>query len=437
MTGQEVYQVRLSHGPVDATVRLPGSKSITNRALPIAALATGDTWIRGALFSDDSRFFAGALGRLGYEVQLDEAAASMRVSGRGPAPMLHPDGVDLHIGNSGTAARFLTPFVALGRGVYRIDGVERMRERPVGDLLAALRQAGVDAVDELGTGCPPVLVRASGVAGGEVVVRGADSSQFVSALLLVAPYAARDMRIVVDGDLVSRPYVDMTVAMMRQFGAEVEERQPGLFQVARTMYRGREYTVEPDASGASYFFAAAAATGGCATVEGLGANALQGDAQFVEVLARMGCRVTVNADRITVCGPSDGLWGVDVDLHDMSDTVPTLAAIAPLARGPVTIRNVANVRVKETDRLRACANELRKFGVTVGEFPDGLRIEPCAALRTGVIVETYEDHRIAMAFSVLGSCVAGTQIADPGCVAKTFPDFFSRFEAMQRGGLEA
>ena len=433
MAGQGMYAVRFFAGPVNATVRLPGSKSITNRALPIAALAQGETLLRGALFSEDSRFFAQSLQRLGYGVEQDENAAAIRVAGRGVAPLWHPGGVDLHIGNSGTTARFLTAFVALGQGVYRIDGVERMRQRPIADLLSALRQAGVDARDERGTGCPPVLVRAAGMEGGDVTVHGRDSSQFVSALLLAAPYAAREMRVRVEGALVSRPYVDMTIAMMRQFGAQVEEEQSGQFVVRRVPYQAREYTVEPDASGASYFFAFAAATGGCVTVEDLGAHALQGDARFVDVLERMGCRVAVEDGRTTVCGPQDGLRGVDADLFDMSDTVPTLAAIAPLAKEPVIIRNVANVRLKETDRLRACAEQLRKFGVAVEESADGLRIEPCPTPYAGVTVETYEDHRMAMAFAVLGSRVPGTTIADPACVGKTFPDFFSRFEAMQRG----
>ena len=431
---RETEKARLvpaAKGPVRAAVTLPGSKSVTNRALPIAALAHGETLLKGALFSDDSRYCIEALRSLGYGVETDAGAAAVRVRGRGTEPLMSGRGGDLFVGNSGTASRFLTAFVALGRGNFRIDGVARMRERPIADLLAALRLWGVDARDELGTGCPPVLVRANGIPGGETVVRGESSSQYATALLLAAPCAARESVIAVAGELVSAPYVRMTVAMMEDFGVAVETGDRS-FRVRPQAYRAREYQIEPDASGASYFLAAAAVTGGEVTIAGLSGRMLQGDAAFAGVLERMGCEVARGPRGLTLRGPAGGLRGIDVDLFDMSDTVPTLAAIAPLASAPVTIRNVANVRLKETDRLRACAAELRKFGVAVEEFADGLRIEPRAELRSGVEVETYDDHRMAMSFAVLGLRAPGTAIRDPGCVAKTFPDFLERFERMLR-----
>lgn len=430
------YAVPECPGPLRATVRVPGSKSITNRALPMAALARGESRILGALFSEDSLYFTDALRRLGYRLEADEEERRFGMHGAGLDPLVHPEGMDLFIGNSGTSARFLTALVSAGRGRYRIDGVPRMRERPIGDLLSALRGQGVRALDELGTGCPPVRIETEGLSGGAVSVSGEASSQFLSALLIAAPYARRPTEIEVAGRLVSTPYVQITTRMMAAFGIEVEVDEAegrSFFRVPLGEYRAQEYAVEPDASGASYFFAAAAVCGGEVTVEGLGRDAMQGDARFVEILARMGCDVRYGDRSLTVRGPEDGLRGVSVDLFHMSDLVPTLAAIAPLAKGEVEIRNVANVRFKETDRLRACVAELRKFGVAVEEFADGMRIEPCSKLRDHVAVDTYDDHRMAMAFSVLGLRANGVRIRDPRCVSKTFPDFFDRLESMVAG----
>lgn len=433
----EPYTLPHVQGAVTGTVSVPGSKSITNRALALAALADGVTELRGALFSDDSHYFVECLVRLGYHVEVDEANAFMRVHGAGVAPLRQgsPTDIALFVGNSGTTARFITAMVALGTGVYTIDGVKRMQERPIGDLLAALRMLGAQVEDLLGTGCPPVRVTASGLEGGEVVISGRDSSQFVTALLLAAPYASGEVVIRIAGELVSRPYVEMTVQMMQQFGGAVQVGE-SVFRVSPGRYKGQCYQIEPDASGASYFLALPAVCGGQITVSGLHVNALQGDAQFVQVLARMGCQISDSPAGLTVAGPPDGvLLGVTADLFALSDTVPTLAAIAPFASTPVRITNVANVRLKETDRIAACVTELRRFGVTVDEHPDGLTVYPCdpTQLRTDVTVETYDDHRMAMAFSLLGVKVAGTRIADPQCVNKTFPDFFARLEGVLQG----
>ena len=428
---QNAYHVPVCNHPLRAVVRVPGSKSITNRALPMAALALGESHLSGALFSDDSRYFIDCLRRLGYTVETDEQRAAVTVHGAGARPLVHPGGLDLFVGNSGTTARFMTAFVSLGQGRYRVDGVTRMRERPMAAMVTALSHMGVDARDEMGTGCPPLVVEASGLPGGEVVVSGKDSSQFVSGLLIAAPYARSTVQLEVQGELVSKPYVDMTVAMMRQFGAHVDASGQR-YTVHTEPYQARDYAIEPDASGASYFLAAAAVCGGTVKIVGLSDHSLQGDAGFAKVLERMGCRIRYKTGEMELTGPSEGLRGIDVDLFTMSDMAPTLAAIAPLAKEPVTIRNVANIRLKETDRIHACVTELRRFGVTVSDFEDGLRIEPCASLQSGVSVHTYDDHRIAMAFSILGLRVPGTIIEDPGCTAKTYPEFFGNLEQAMR-----
>jgi len=409
-------------GPIDAVVRLPGSKSITNRAFVMAALADGESTITGALFSDDTRYMAAALERLGIGVQADESAERVRVFGLGGSFPART--ADLFVGNAGTAMRFLTAFVALGHGVFRLDGVLRMRQRPIGELLSALRQAGVEVRSEHDDDCPPVRVQADGLRGGTVRLSADVSSQYVSALLMVAPYSREGLRIELVGDLVSEPYVRMTTRMMEQWGVHTETSGGNAFWVAPGQrYAARsEYRVEPDASSASYFLAAAAVTGGRVRVPGIGADSLQGDVAFANVLQQAGCEVERGPDWIEVRGP-ERLRGVDVDMNAISDTAMTLAVVALFAEGPTTIRNVAHIRQKESDRLQALATELRKLGATVEEAPDGLRITPPAALRPAVI-ETYDDHRMAMSFAVAGLRAPGVVICDPGCVAKTFPAYF-------------
>lgn len=412
-------------GPVEADVVLPGSKSYTNRALVLAALADGVSTLRAALFSEDTAVMAESLRRLGILVTGDPVEMTFSVEGKGG--IIPADRAELFVGNSGTTARFLTALLALGHGEYLLDGVPRMRQRPIQPLLDALRQLGVDAASVTGNGCPPVRVRASGLAGGKVRLPGNLSSQYLSALLMVGPCTRLGLEIEIEGDLVSKPYVDLTVQAMQAFGAVVHCEGYRLFAVpGGQRYRARDYTVEPDASAASYFFALAAVTGGRVRVHNLGARSAQGDVRFVDVLERMGCQVLREDDSITVQGPPS-LRGVEVDMNPISDTVQTLAAIAPLASGPVVIRNVAHIRHKETDRIHALATELRRLGVVVEEFPDGLAIYP-SPVRPGT-VQTYDDHRMAMSFAVLGCRVPGITIENPGCVAKTFPDFFQRLAA--------
>ncbi|MBN1589862.1 MAG: 3-phosphoshikimate 1-carboxyvinyltransferase [Pirellulales bacterium] len=412
-------------GPIRGTIRPPGSKSITNRALVCAALADGPSTLTGVLDSEDTRIMLDALARLGLEISPDWAGRTARIAGcGGELPVAE---ADLFVGNSGTTVRFLTAMVALGQGTFRLDGTPRMRQRPIQPLLDALGQLGVDATGESGTGCPPVVVRARRLAGGRATVSGTISSQYLSGLLMAAAGARGPVEITVEGELVSKPYVEMTLAVMRSFGVRVESADPARYLVpAPQVYRACRYAIEPDASAASYFFAAAAITGGRVTVEGLSRDSLQGDVAFCDCLAQMGCNVEYGRERITVeAGP---LHGIDVDMNAISDTVQTLAAVALFAEGPTLIRNVGHIRHKETDRLAALAAELRKLGAAVEEGPDRLRIEPGSG--RGATIETYDDHRMAMSLALVGLRTPGVVIRDPDCTAKTYPGFFNDLRAL-------
>ena len=410
--------------PPNVTVEIPGSKSLTNRALVLGALAEGATTLTNALFSDDTVVMVDALRRLGFEVTVDSSALAMTVQGRGGE--IPARDAEVFVGGAGTVMRFLTAMVALGRGRYRLDGIPRMRERPIEPLLDALARWGATATGT--NGKPPVTVDAHGLAGGSTWVRGDASSQFLSALLLVAPYARADCEIDLIGRLVGAPYVEMTIAAMKSFGVDVDRITPERLRVrAGQRYRARDYTVEPDASGAAYFFAAAAITRGRVSVPALSPASWQGDVRFVDILESMGCFVERTAEAITVRG-ADSLRGVDVDMAAISDQVMTLAAIAPYASGPTRIRGAAHIRHQESDRLQATVSELRRLGQDVTEHDDGLTIVP-RPIRAATI-ETYGDHRIAMAFAIAGLRTPGIAIADPECVAKTFPDFFERLDRL-------
>lgn len=414
-------------GPLRGRIRPPGSKSITNRALICAALAEGESLLAGALDSEDTRVMIAALRRIGIFVEHDPTAASIRVGGSGgrfPA-----DEADLYVANSGTTVRFLAALLTLGQGVYRLDGTARMRERPIGDLLEALRQLGADAVSEAGNACPPVIVRAHGLRGGRACVAGEISSQFLSGLLMACPYAENEVTLAVEGKLVSRPYVAMTLAVMEAFGVRVASGVGGEFVVwAPQRYKPCRYAIEPDASAASYFFAGAAITGGKVSVEGLSRDSLQGDVAFCDCLERMGCTVEHGQNHITVAGGR--LRGIDVDMNAISDTVQTLGAVALFAEGPTTVRGVAHIRHKETDRIHALAVELRKLGAAVEERDDGLTISPGAL--HGATIDTYRDHRMAMSLATVGLAVPGVVIRDPGCTGKTYPDFFEDLDHLGR-----
>lgn len=425
---QDIMALQPISRPVSGTAAVPGSKSITNRALLIAALADGPSTLTGALMSDDTRYMAGALNQLGIDVRSDEQAEAFEIQGGGgsfPAT----SGL-LFIGNSGTTARFLTAALTLGHGEFTLDGVPRMRERPIAPLLDALNQLGGNVTSQESTGCPPVSVVANGLEGGRCSLDGNLSSQYFTGLLMAAPYARKGFTIDVEGELVSTPYLEITANVMEAFGVNVEldTEQWKQFRVApRQRYSGRHYIVEPDASNASYFFALAAVTGGSVTVEGLGAESLQGDLDFIWVLEEMGATVDISNTHTTVTGPRGGqLRGGDFDFSDISDTAQTLAAIAPFADGPVTIRGIAHNRIKETDRIADVVTELRRLGQEVTEFEDGMTITPCPV--TPAEIETYDDHRMAMSFAITGMRAPGVTILDPGCVAKTFPTYFERLE---------
>jgi 3-phosphoshikimate 1-carboxyvinyltransferase len=419
----ESIEIQPLDGPLDADVRPPGSKSLTNRALVCAALARGTSTLRGALASEDTQVMIDALASLGFPIEERDDGQTIIVEGRaGEIPQKF---ADLYIANSGTTVRFLTALVALGHGIYRLHGTPRMHERPIKDLLDALAAIGVDAGSENGTGCPPVMVRADGLTLNAARIRGDVSSQFLTALLLVAPCAAgsadSSVEISIDGPLVSQPYARMTVDVMKAFGAQVShEDDLARFEIVRTGYTARTYEIEPDASAASYFWAAAAIAGGRVRVARLSRDSLQGDVAFCDCLARMGCRVTYEPDGTTIEGGP--LVGVELDMNSISDTVQTLAAVALFANGPTDIRGVAHIRHKETDRIAALATELRKLGADVTERPDGLRIQP--APLTGATIDTYQDHRMAMSMALVGLKVPGVVINDPGCTAKTYPRFF-------------
>jgi 3-phosphoshikimate 1-carboxyvinyltransferase len=416
-----------SSGPVDAEIRPPGSKSITNRALICAALADGPSILDGALDSQDTRVLIDALGTLGIETQHDRANCSIRVDGRGGR--IPASDADLYVANSGTSVRFMSSMVTLGRGTFRLAGTERMHQRPIQDLLDALAQLGADAKSEMGSGCPPVVVRANGLEGGTASVSGQISSQFLSGLLMAAPLAGRPVELDVAGELVSKPYVQMTLAVMRAFGVSVDAGDLTRFVIpSPVVYRPCRYDIEPDASAASYFFAAAAVTGGRVTVQGLSRRSLQGDVGFCECLARMGCEVHYGEDSITVIGKR--LSGIDVDMNAISDTVQTLGAVALFADGPTTVTGVAHIRHKETDRIGDLATELRKLGARVDERRDGLRITP--GMLHGATIDTYDDHRMAMSLAVAGLALEGVVIRDPGCTAKTYPRFFDDLRKVAR-----
>ncbi|NQT19721.1 MAG: 3-phosphoshikimate 1-carboxyvinyltransferase [Planctomycetes bacterium] len=422
-----VIQIR-PRGRIDAVVTVPGSKSYTNRALVAAALADGRSTLRNALRSDDTRYMSRALDRLGIEVS-ERDDGTLLVEGCGGAIPI--DSAELFVGNAGTAMRFLTAALTLGGGSYLLDGDEHMQRRPIEDLLHGLRQLGADVHSVNDTGCPPVKINARGLRGGTVRMPGNKSSQYFSAILMAAPYAAGDVEIIAEGALVSKPYVEMTIGLMRDFGVEAQSCNDVMRVRAGRHYQPRDYTIECDASAASYFFAAAAVTGGRVRVVGLSGASLQGDVRFVHALAQMGCRVSEGKTDsglpyIEVHGGP--LSGIEIDMGHISDVSLTLAAAAVFAEGPTRIFNVANMRIKETDRISALATELRRIGQKVEELPDGFVIHPRQVKPASI--DTYDDHRMAMSFAIVGLGAPGIAIRNPSCVSKTFPDFFRKLDEL-------
>lgn len=399
--------------PIDADIDVPGSKSITNRALLCAALATGTSQLDGALIADDTEAMLECLERLGVNVIVD--ANCITIEGTGG--VLTPNGVELNARMSGTTARFLAPALALGHGRSVVDGAPQLRRRPMAPLIGALAALGasVEELDE--PGHLPIAIDGRPLRGGRVRLRGDVSSQFASGLMIAGPLMTTGLTIEFVTDAVSRPYLDLTALVMREFGAVVD----GLTVAPGGYYSRQPYTIEPDASAASYFWAAAAICGGRVRVRGLGRSSGQGDMAFVDVLERMGAVVERGDDYTEVRGEG-GLTGIDVDLADLSDTAPTLAVVAAFASGTTTVRGIGFIRTKESDRVAAVVSELRRCGVDATEDADGFTVT--GSRPHGARVETYDDHRIAMSFALLGLAIDGIEITDPGCAAKTFPGYF-------------
>ena len=417
--------------PPDVTVEVPGSKSLTNRALVAAALAAGPSRLEGILLADDTEAMIAGLSAIGIEVRVDAEAVLAEVEGCDGRVPAGPATVDVRL--SGTTARFVAPMLALGHGDYTLDAATPFRSRPMEPLLDGLRALGVEVIALGDPGRLPVRIRAGrpGLAGGRVAVSGDVSSQFLSGLLLAGPAMRNGLEVTLSTPLVSAPYVDLTVSAMTAFGARVDRPAEDRFTVAPTGYRGTHYLVEPDASAASYLLAAAAITGGRVRVDRLTRRSAQGDIAFADVLGRMGAEVVADDGGIEVRGHG-GLHGVDVDLGDLSDTAQTLAAVAVFADGPTRVRGIGFIRRKETDRIRATVTELRRCGIVAREEPDGFVIEP--GTPTPAVIRTYDDHRMAMSFALIGLVVPGIAIADPGCVAKTFPAYFDVLERLREPG---
>ena len=430
-------------------VRLPGSKSISNRVLLLSALAQGETLVKGLLDSDDTQVMLESLTRLGVTWHRHAGTDDYSVHGIGSASSLGlPSGLpsgfsvkhaELFLGNAGTAFRSLTAATALAGGEYTLTGVARMHERPIGDLVDALRQLGAQITYLGQEGFPPLAItpaRPGPVA--SATVKGNVSSQYLTGLLLSAPLLGREVTLHVDGELISKPYVEITLNLMRRFGLEVHRDGWSRFTIPHAMYRSPgEIEVEGDASSASYFLAAGALGHGPVRVEGVGRDSIQGDVRFAEALARMGVEIGFGRDKSTswvesrlACGSK--LQAIDLDCNHIPDAAMTLAVLALSAEGVTTLRNIASWRVKETDRITAMATELRKVGATVEEGADYIRITPPAKLIPNAVIDTYDDHRMAMCFSLVSLSGVPVRINEPNCVAKTFPTYFDVFKAISQ-----
>jgi 3-phosphoshikimate 1-carboxyvinyltransferase len=412
---------------INATVIIPGSKSITHRALIAAALATGESRLEAFLKSEDTLLTLEALRRLGIPIEIQEH--QIVVSGCGGAFPPTRTQSEIFLGNSGTSYRLLLSIIALAQGPYLIKGTERMHARPIGDLVRALRQLGVK-IKYLGAeDFPPVLIHAQGIEGGRVQIAGHESSQYISSLLLAGPYAGKDLEIEVSGEMVSKPYLDITLGVMRDFGIQVARDGYRYFKIkSGEHYLSRSYTIEGDASSASYFWAAAAVTGGTVTTENIAATgSLQGDMAFLDILEKMGCKVKKETRQVTVQGAP--LKALDLDMSAMPDMVPTLAAVALFTQGRTVIRNVAHLRIKESDRIASVVKEWRRLGARIEEQPDGLIVEGSAPL-FGAEVDPHNDHRLAMSLAIIGLRVPGVMIQNEACVTKSFPNFWELWEKL-------
>lgn len=426
---------------LDGTVTLPGSKSLSNRCLLLAALSNGTTKVENLLESDDIRYMLDALDQMKVPVERDPSdPTTVTVTGQnGPINAPSDEVCELFLGNAGTAMRPLAAALCMGEGKFVLDGVPRMRERPIADLIDGLKQLGADVSCVEETGCPPVTINANGLKGGNASISGKMSSQFLSSMLMASPAATGDITISIKDELISAPYVSLTIGLMKKYGVEVEiegdmDGTPSFKIPGAAKYQSPgSILVEGDASSASYFIAGAAITGGTVTVRGCGSESVQGDVAFADVMEQMGATVTWGPDSITVTrDPSVKLKGVDVDCGKIPDAAMTLAVAALFAEGPTTIRNVYSWRLKETERMKAIVAECTKLGATVEEFRDYCIIHPPKdnIVNDNVTIETYDDHRMAMTFSLAACAGVNVIIHDPGCTAKTFPTYFEMLEGI-------
>ncbi len=406
---------------LNAVIEAPASKSYTNRALIVAALAKGTSVIKNPLLSDDTKYMIDALKQFG--IKIDEKKTSLVVHGSNGILKV-PKG-KIFAGNAGTTMRFITVFAALSPGTSVITGDTRMQQRPIRDLLDALSKIGVKT--ESNDGNPPVKIYGNSFTGGKISIKGSVSSQYLSAILMCAPYAKKPVTISVAGNLASKPYVDITIDVMKKFGINIENFNYKKFTIKNNKrYKSKSYVIEGDASSASYFFSAAAIAKGKVMVKNINPNSKQGDIKFVGILKKMGCGVRTGKNFIEITGHS--LKSIDADMNEMPDIVPTLAVASLFADGTTMIRNVPNLRVKETDRLKALAFELRKIGANVEEMHDGLKIKRRRLQKA--IIETYNDHRMAMSFATAGLAISGIRIKNPKCVSKSFPNFWKKFSQL-------
>ena len=419
----EIYTVKSLHKPVDCIVEVPGSKSITNRALLLASMARGESTLTNVLFSDDTRSFLECLLSLGYAPEIDEANKTVRLRGGVPKT-----GASINVRSAGTSARFLTALLAAHEGEWRIDASEQMKKRPMKELFSALTRLGCSITYHDREGFLPVTLRGTRLRGGEIPLDAGQSSQFTSALLMTGCLHQNDVLIQPVGTEIAKSYIGITLRMMEAFGGVAHRTDGGAYTVpVGCSYAAREYAIEPDVSGACYFYAAAALTGGSALVQNVYLNSLQGDIQFLEILRRLGCEIAETKAGVRVTG-SGRYAGIDADMNDCSDQTMTLAALAPFASSPTTIRNVGHIRHQESNRITATLTELRRMGIRCEETDDGMTIYP--GTPKPALVETYDDHRMAMAFSLIGLRAEGIRIANPPCVSKTFENYFNLFETL-------
>jgi 3-phosphoshikimate 1-carboxyvinyltransferase len=426
----KTYKVKNAGGK-RIEVDIPGSKSISNRALILAAQAKGETLLKNMLFSDDTRYMIKALEQLGNTLEVDEDKKTVKVI---PNEDKKWDKCELFVGNAGTAMRFLPTYIATGEGEVVLTGIERMKERPIRDLVDALRALEVDVEYMEKEGFPPIKVNAKGLNGGKVKIKGDKSSQYITSILLSAPSSKKGITIEIEGDLVSIPYVEITRRMMKDFGMDFVNKDNKVLEVEAGEYKGREYIVEGDCSSASYFFAMGA-LGNRVKLNNIKLDSIQGDIKFLDVLIDTGLKVVDSGDNFVEVEGDGNVRGIDVDMKHISDTAQTLSVVALFADKTTTIRNVYNMRIKETDRIRACYNELTKLGAKVTEFEDGLTIEPLQKVEdynSGVLIDTYDDHRMAMSFALAGLKIKDVIINDPDCVSKTFPNYFDEFEKVYK-----